>query len=390
MDGEMSRAGAAAPAGGRPSFAAVGEGRGNNFDAMRLALAALVVLSHAWILRAGVTEADPLHRLTRGQMDLGALAVDAFFVISGYLITASWLHSRGPLHYLKKRALRIYPGFLVASLVCVLVVAPMAGAHLHDVLGPRHAAESLARMGLLMMPKVPHAFLHAPLQGLNISLWTIRYEFLCYLAVMTLGLSGVLGRRRMVLGLFLVALAAHAAQGQYIVFGGGRNLFVFGHAADWPRLGTYFLAGAVFFLYRDRIPHSRILWAAAVIALVAATLARALWIILPLAGTYVVFGLAFSRHVRLDRFARHGDFSYGLYLWSFPVQQLIIYYFGDTVSPWTVLAGGLVIGMGLAVLSWRYVEQPFLGRKSGHAESQPPRPPRLKPLALPELVPQAA
>src|SRR5262249_6573708 len=93
--------------------------RRNNFDAIRFTLALLVIVSHAWVIPFGGAQADPLYQLTRGQMDFGALAVNAFFVISGYLITMSWLNSRGPGHFLRKRALRIYPAFIVASLACV-------------------------------------------------------------------------------------------------------------------------------------------------------------------------------------------------------------------------------------------------------------------------------
>jgi peptidoglycan/LPS O-acetylase OafA/YrhL len=102
------------------------ENRANNFDALRLLLALMVLYSHCFhlVVRAG-NWVNPLE-FTRGQTFLGGIAVDGFFVISGFLITASWQRSKGLVDYLRRRILRIYPGFVVAALVCLLVVGPWA------------------------------------------------------------------------------------------------------------------------------------------------------------------------------------------------------------------------------------------------------------------------
>jgi peptidoglycan/LPS O-acetylase OafA/YrhL len=91
----------------------------NNFDALRFFFAALVIFSHAFTLSTGVEDPEPLHLFT-GKITFGTVAVNAFFTISGFLITHSWLSSRSAGAYLLKRALRIYPGFIVA---CVLGLA---------------------------------------------------------------------------------------------------------------------------------------------------------------------------------------------------------------------------------------------------------------------------
>jgi peptidoglycan/LPS O-acetylase OafA/YrhL len=133
------------------------ESRANNLGLVRLLFAALVVLSHAPELIDGNRSREPLTQVF-GTLSLGELAVDGFFLVSGYLITRSYLNTRPFSAYLVKRAVRIYPGFLVASLVCIALVAPFAGGDL--------SAASILQCGvralLLLMPVVSGAFAELP------------------------------------------------------------------------------------------------------------------------------------------------------------------------------------------------------------------------------------
>ena len=105
--------------------------RENNFDFIRLFLAVLVIFSHSYPLGTGseLAGAD-FNILTKGQVTGGHLAVDLFFIISGFLITASFERSKSIATYLKKRFLRIYPGFVVAMLFGLVIVLPASGGHL--------------------------------------------------------------------------------------------------------------------------------------------------------------------------------------------------------------------------------------------------------------------
>ena len=94
----------------------------NNFDFLRFCLASAVILSHCFPMLDGSNHREPLYVLTGGRVTLGSLAVDGFFTLSGFLILQSWLSCRGLTDYLRRRALRICPGFAVASLVSILLV----------------------------------------------------------------------------------------------------------------------------------------------------------------------------------------------------------------------------------------------------------------------------
>src|SRR5258708_15153417 len=98
--------------------------RRNNFDALRLVAAASVIFSHAFLLSQGREDNEPLKWLT-GQTILGVVGVFVFFVISGFLVTQSYETTRSPGRFAAKRALRIYPGYLVCILLCTFALGSM-------------------------------------------------------------------------------------------------------------------------------------------------------------------------------------------------------------------------------------------------------------------------
>jgi peptidoglycan/LPS O-acetylase OafA/YrhL len=129
--------------------------------------------------------------------------------------------------------------------------------------------------------------------------------------------------------------------------------------SEFPRLITYFLSGAVFYLYRDVILHSR-KWLVVSLAALAISHGRGLSWTLPIFGTYAVFYLAFSHTFRLHHAARWGDFSYGLYLYAYPVQQLLVQHFGTATPALLLFVLSSLITLALAMLSWHFVELPCL------------------------------
>src|SRR5258705_13033251 len=108
------------------TFAAAGRSRNNTFDFLRLALAMPVLVSHCYPLTQGNNDREPLSQLTGGNEDLGRVAVAGFFILSGFLIANSWAGSLGLLDFLRRRALRIYPGFIAAVLFTSFVIGPFA------------------------------------------------------------------------------------------------------------------------------------------------------------------------------------------------------------------------------------------------------------------------
>ena len=349
----------------------------NNFDFLRFGFASLVILSHAWPLNGRGYTGEPGVLLL--SMSLGELGVDGFFLISGFLIAASWQNSRGVGHFLAKRARRIYPGFLVAFAFSVLLVAPLGGASWQAILRPGHLAAEAFSAVTLGEPSArgTGAFDGLSHAALNGSMWTIRYEAGCYVLIALLGGLGLLVRRPLVVALFFGACAAAAAAKLSGWSPAARPLWrVVGWPQHWPYFLSFFLSGTLFYVLRRHIPCSAKLAAVAVAAaLVAPRHPLTRTTLLPAALTYLTFWLAYTPRVRLRDFGRYGDFSYGIYLYAFPIQQLLILHVPPARSPWVnaLLAWPLAILAGAA--SWHLVEKPLLSRRRKRLlESAPPTP----------------
>ncbi len=341
----------------------VSSGRENNLDFLRFALATLVVFSHSFAL-PGYAALEPLRRLTRGQIDGGSLAVDFFFIISGFLVTQSWQRSKGVGDYLKKRVLRIYPGFLVTVALCGLVVGPLGADSFAAYWHTFHPVRFLYNTAQLQFV-LPPVFTHLAYHSANGSLWTIRNEFLCYLMVAVFGLLGLYRFRIVLLGLFGATLLLYMREVYgHIPFCRGIVFPVIGQLDMWPRYLTQYLAGMCFYLYQDRIPYApRWIGIGAVIVATACFL-PVLAAVLPLCGAYLLFAFAFRRKPDLHHFAERGDLSYGIYLYAFPIQQLLLLFVAPHMAPLLLFGLAFPLTALAAWASWHLIEKPCLRFKT--------------------------
>jgi peptidoglycan/LPS O-acetylase OafA/YrhL len=343
--------------------------RDNNFDLIRLGLASLVIFSHSYPLLFGADSGnriEPFYRATGGQTTGGQIAVNFFFILSGYLITQSWHNSDGVLDFLRRRILRIYPGFVLASAVTLFVLAPLGSTDRRALFAEQSALRFIYNQIFLYLPAQANAFVSNPLPyAVNGAAWTIKYEFMCYLALAMLGGWGLLKRRRTLLFVFGVCWVIFSLQRVQIIplkltFENDYTSFFVGEFAHYPRFATAFFAGAAFFSLRHYLPRSPYLFVVASLTLLIVSLAhRGFEILLPFVGTYMLFYLGFLPTGRLQNFARYGDYSYGIYLYGFPVQQLLIARF-PSLTPPALFFFALFLSFLFALFSWRIVEKPFL------------------------------
>ncbi|MCU7824277.1 acyltransferase family protein [Kitasatospora sp. DSM 101779] len=356
-------------------------GRANAFGALRLMLAGAVLVSHLFPL--GYGRRDPLWAASGGQTDLGRLAVTGFFVLSGFLITASGRRTR-PLRFLRNRALRIAPGLLAAVLVTGFVIMPVLYWQEHGGLG-----------GFWEHPHGPLRYLlgASPTDGswdvsdvlvegiergtnhnanINGALWSLKYEALCYLLVALFAVAGVLRRAPAMLAvpaaLLWVAESAGWLFGRSLG-GGPFHLAVpvvgevsLGLAVD---LAYAFLLGAAAQVHQRRLPvHDGL-------AVVCATaLAASLWWggLLPVgfpALTYLTLWLAVRLPEPFRRIGRRQDYSYGVYIYGFAVEQGLAVFGVPRAGLFCYLVSAAVTTAGLALLSWHVVEAPALRLRGG-------------------------
>lgn len=331
--------------------------RRNSLTMMRLALATLVALSHALAIGFGW---QPLFRddPVLGPTYLGDLAVDGFFVISGFLVTMSFLRIGGVGRYLWHRVVRIMPAFWVCLVVTAVVVAPalawLEGRPPGSVFP--EAFDYVTRNAALHMFVFDVAGLptrtHVP-YVVNGALWTLFYEFVCYLGVVALGVTGALTRRRWLLLAGIGVLWAAT-----IVAAAGVDLPM----TQMRRLAFCFLLGAAGYVYAGRV---RVDGRLALVAVAVLALALALLPDYRAAGAPAFAYLCLWAVVRLPlTWNPRTDLSYGMYIFHWPIATLLTLAgataFGEIAFVLLALVGGCLA----AFVSWHLVESRALAYKS--------------------------
>src|SRR5258706_4124616 len=280
--------------------------RENNFDWLRFMLAASVILSHSFPLSGAGNQHEPLFRLTRGQATMGEVAVDGFFIISGFLITWSWFNSGNLRKFLWKRACRIYPAFLVVLLITTAILIPLNMSNPRILLN-RHELFRMA-WGTISLRGYEHpaTFPHNSVHAINGSLWSIRFEVWCYVGVAVLGVCGLL-RRRVVLSLFILSLFAAFGFHYFNFHPGGKFLgWIFGSPYEWARMLPFFVSGMVAYFYREEISSDWRLGLLALLVLIGGSqIKHAYSVLLPPAGAMLIYWAAFSPVIRMHRWGAH-------------------------------------------------------------------------------------
>ena len=248
-----------------------------------------------------------------------------FFSISGYLITASWNRKRDPFSYLIARALRIFPGLVLLVLVTVFVLGPlMTTSSTGEYFDLPRTWSYLSNIWLRPQYDLPGVFIDIPYpNAVNGSLWTLPAEFFCYLVVPLL----VVWPRRLrplTVAAFLVvslgSVPSPPSSPRWSTGRASRTRRACGCSSPAAACSVSRWTGGVRVFFRADVAVALVSLYAVFIAVVAGKTLWVSWVALPYA--VLVIGLASTPVVR--RAARYGDMSYGLYLWAFPVQQVLV------------------------------------------------------------------
>lgn len=330
--------------------------RRNALNAFRLALAIEVIFYHSFRL-GGRSIPEAVLQL------FFSVGVDGFFALSGFLITASWLRKPQVRDYLIARALRILPGFYICLVVTAFVIAPISvaiqgGSAMRLLLSTAPIDYVVKNSALVVLQfDVGGTPRHVPMAGFwNGSLWSLIWEVLCYLVVAVIGVVGLATRRWVSPAIWLLALAGALVVPPLTLD------TVWTIPQLMVRSAIMFSAGAMLYQWRDVIPARWSLVAVSVVLVLAAGRLPDYRVVgaLPLAYAVVVSGVLIrNKHLRLRT-----DLSYGMYIYAFPVQQLLCVW-GLFHLNVVVFFGLSTLGtLPLAALSWFLVEKRALSLKS--------------------------
>lgn len=321
----------------------------NQFNFLRFFAAFLVFFGHGYVLLG-------IHPNTVLSHSLG---VYIFFAISGYLISMSWDKDPSLFRYFIRRSIRIFPALIVCTLLTVFVFGPIfTRLTIGEYFTNYAILVYIKNIFLHISYYLPGVFENNPvLNAVNGSLWSLPVEFLMYILVSILGISiGTIYIKYIVLIIFLIFLGltkywALSTQDIIIIYGMDLKTIIY--------TGVYFWAGAMLYHFNFKKYFSFETFVISFIMLIFLFQWNTIysWVsyfLIP----FVVLSFGFSSCKYLHFFNK-ADYSYGLYIYAFPVQQIFVYLYPSS-SIYIHLVVGFIITMILAIFSWHLIEKPSL------------------------------
>jgi len=334
----------------------------NNFDLIRLMAALAVMLTHSYGLQHARDHVGPI-RYFIGFDVPGSLAVYAFFLTSGILITQSFDRQNNPVNFGILRFARIWPGLCVNVLVTAFLIGPFFTSD-HSLREYFFAVGTLkyVTINAFQFGKIdsliPSLFSNSwQPGGVNFALWTLPVEMQCYLMVFLFGCLGLFRRTWFLLVSLTLTLIVFLLIATQIHFS-PNTFFFFFRPADYSFYPVpYFMLGIACYVLRKKIllnGYFAVLLMAAFVALRHTPVALPLFHITYAYGVLVIAGMEPLKFLR-----PRNDYSYGIYIYGFVCQQMV-------ANTWPKMDSylSLLISVPLAILfaavSWHVVEKPAL------------------------------
>ena len=336
----------------------------NNLTALRWFAASLVLYGHSFVF-LGLPEP-----LFLQWVPLGPLGVYIFFAISGYLVAQSWTRDPHALRFLVRRALRIFPGLIVCTFLSVLVLGPLlTSLDLETYWRNEHTRGYFSNIALYITYHLPGVFANNKLpNAVNGSLWSLPVEFFMYMLLAFLGVALTLLNHKVLrqqafswtLGVVCIVF-----MGLAVFWAWPATEALVAYRTDLrqvPLCGVYFMVGASLYCFQcdkyftlSNVLLAFVLWLC--LSVQPKWFAMAAWLVLP----FVVLAFGLASHPWLSRLNAR-DYSYGIYIYAFPVQQTIAS-FWPQIPLVPYLLSTFAITVALAALSWHFVEKPSLKYK---------------------------
>jgi len=342
----------------------VSKGKDNNFNLLRFVAAFLVLYSHSYALSLGTGLAEPLRKYI--SMTPGTMAVDIFFITSGFLVTRSLFFRGSIVDFVAARILRIYPALIVAVMVTTVVVGLyFSASHFWMFMKDEQTIKYLVSNCLGATGRalyLPGAFLENPYKmAVNGSLWTLPVEIKMYGSLAALWVVAlVVFKDFKNYFKWIVLLVPPVAAVLHIYFDGYG--FKEGSGA---RLLYLFYAGCACYVLRNKIKMNMFVFFALCCVVIASLFAGKtvfFWVYM-LAIPYVVMYVAYVPAGVVRVYNRCGDYSYGIYIYAFPVQQMVAATMSP-LAPMEMFAYSATITFMLAYFSWNLIEKRALKLKA--------------------------
>jgi peptidoglycan/LPS O-acetylase OafA/YrhL len=349
----------------------------NNFDFLRLIGALMVIFSHSFPL-TGNNNRESLLFLTGSKLTFGTLGVIIFFVISGYLIAKSWYNNPYIIKFLWNRLLRIVPGLMGVTLVSIFIIGPLVTSYnIINYFTDPMTLSYLENMTIFSIHfTLPGVFVNNPYpDAVNGSIWTLPIEFLMYIFILVIGFFGILHKKKYVLFitlfisvLYIIFISDNYIYGKplislygqfYVSLLFDRFLHSFN---NYIFLSTFFLIGATYYVYKN-INFNKYVALLLFILWILSFNNIFFYLVSLISLPYITLYLALTKLPYLNNVGKYGDFSYGLYIYAFLIQQTIVHFInGISVIQLFILSA--LITFPFAYFSWTFIESRALKLKN--------------------------
>ena len=334
----------------------------NHFNLLRLLAALGVIFTHSYAL-LGFAEHDLIAKATNGLLSFSRLGVYMFFVISGFLVANSFWHSPTIYNFFWKRFLRIFPALAVVLFLTTFIAGPLLSTVSFKEYFSRPGTYHYLIGGLSLYDTqyaLPGVFKTNPHPGVNGSLWTLAYEWTCYVLLALLLIPFRNRRKTALIVLIATLMVTRLLIGRYQIFQvigflklDSRQLLLF---------ASYFFMGALGLELRKYLQFKPILAGLLITAFCVLAqinkniLFYAMLVLIP----YVTLSIASMRAPKFFLRFTHIDYSYGMYIYAFPISQILVFYFRNYLSVPTLAITTIILTLPLAILSWHFIEKTFL------------------------------
>lgn len=331
----------------------------NNFGLLRFVAASLVIFSHSFNL-LDKAELEPFVQLSVFT-NIGGVAVLIFFIISGFLLARSWKMNPNVLQFVKNRIIRIFPALLVCYILMIFVISPF----LTTLPKSQYFQDSMTwdyakNVFLFVVPFrfwLPGVFESNVTRIVNGALWTLPIEFFVYLLFVIIAYFGIFKYKYgilLILFLNVVAVLLHRR------FGIADNVVILSMQLEHILFfGLSFLTGVTTYIYLSKIPEfSYKLAAVVLLSLVVSVRLQVTEIALIVCLPLIVVWFAFANFPSfVSRLNVLGDYSYGMYIWGWFIQQMIVVYLGTTISLVVNYVLCLLLSTSTGFVSWQIIEK---------------------------------
>lgn len=340
--------------------------RENNFDFLRLVAALMVVFAHSFALL--LVRNEPLYIAT-GYIDFGMMGVIIFFVISGFLISKSWTNNPSLIKFYWNRLLRIVPGLLFVTCITIFIIGPLVTSFtLIDYFKSSETWTYFRVVTILGIiphtPNLPGVFQNNPYRvAVNGSLWSLPIEFGMYILISVIGLLKFLKRKYSILITCIIIIFVFSFSKMNTSLTAFTNISsIINTYSSFIIYPIFFLVGVLHFLFRETI---KLKWSVSLVFLIVWILSFKtvfFYLMSMMCLPYIILTIANIRIPYLNIVTKHGDLSYGIYIFAFPIQQTIIHY-EPSISVTILITISTFISILAAFISWRYVESKALQMK---------------------------